>query len=175
MIEGDDNMKTSELIEKVNNNTSIIAKLEYGKIAFYCQDNDYYFYGCPVDATALESGKSYIQCIANVSMEDIFRVGIYLTEYLKTPFKDREDIKRYMVWYETISGEYIRVIHRDATENSGFNYYYCKSVDDFICGDDQRFRIVSQLTEKDIMSLPEKFIPKQFGGIGFTECVEVKE
>ena len=51
----------------------------------------------------------------------------------------------------------------------------CKSIDDFIYGDDQRFKVVSQLTEKDIMSLPEKFIPKQFGGLGFTECVEVKE
>ena len=168
-------MKTSELIEKVNNNTSIIAKLEYGKIAFYCQDNDYYFYGCPVDATALESGMSYIQCIANVSMEDIFRTGIYLTEYLKTPLKDREDIKRYMVWYETMNGEYIRVVYRNVTASNGFSDYYCKSIDDFIYGDDQRFRIVSQLTEKDIMRLPEKFIPKQFGGIGFTECVEVKE
>ena len=65
-------MKTQELIENVNDNTSIIAKLEYGKISFYCHDNDFYFYSCPVDATALESGKSYIQCIANVSMEDIF-------------------------------------------------------------------------------------------------------
>ena len=168
-------MKTSELIEKVNNNTSIIAKLEYGKIVFYCQDNYYYFYSCPVDATALESGMSYIQCIANVSMEDIFRTGIYLTEYLKTPLKDREDIKRYMVWYETMNGEYIRVVYRNVTASNGFSDYYCKSIDDFIYGDDQRFRIVSQLTEKDIMRLPEKFIPKQFGGIGFTECVEVKE
>lgn len=167
-------MKTQELIENINDNTSIIAKLEYEKISFYCHDNDFYFYSCPVDATALESGKSYIQCIANVSMEDIFRTGIYLTEYLKTPLKDREDIKRYMVWNETIHDGYVHVIYRDVTSDSGFNDYFCKSVDDFICGDDQRFRIVSQLTEKDIMSLPEKFIPKQFGGIGFTECVEVR-
>ena len=168
-------MKTSELIEKVNNNTSIIAKLEYGKIAFYCKDNDYYFYGCPVDAIALEDGISYLQCIVNVSMEDIFKVGVYLTEYLKTPLKDREDIKRYMVWNETIHDGYVHVIYRDVTSTTGFNDYFCKGVDDFICGDDQRFRIDSQLTEKDIMSLPEKFIPKQFGGMGFTECVEVRE
>ena len=168
-------MKTSELIEKVNNNTSIIAKLEYGKIAFYCKDNNYYFYGCPVDAIALEDGISYLQCIVNVSMEDIFKVGVYLTEYLKTPLKDREDIKRYMVWNETIHDGYVHVIYRDVTSTTGFNDYFCKGVDDFICGDDQRFRIDSQLTEKDIMSLPEKFIPKQFGGMGFTECVEVRE
>lgn len=168
-------MKTSELIEKVNNNTSIIAKLEYGKIVFYCQDNDFYFYSCPVDATGLESGISYIQFIANVSMEDIFRTGLYLAEYLKTPLKDREDIKRYMVWHETMHSGYVHVIYRDVTSDSGFNDYFCKSVDDFICGDDQRFRIVSQLTEKDIMSLPEKFIPKQFGGLGFTECMEVRQ
>ena len=167
-------MKTSELIENVNDNTSIIAKLEYGKISVYCHDNDFYFYSCPVDATALESGMSYIQCITNVSMEDIFRTGIYLTEYLKTPLKDREDIKRYMVWHETMHDGYVHVIYRDVTSDSGFNDYFCKSVDDFIFGDDQRFRIVSQLTEKDIMSLPEKFIPKQFGGMGFTECVEVR-
>lgn len=167
-------MKTSELIEKVNNNTSIIAKLEYGKIAFYCQDNDYYFYGCPVDATALESGMSYIQCIKNVSMEDIFRAGIYLTEYLKTPLKDREEVKKYLVWHETMHGGYVHVIYRDVASDSGFNDYFCKSVDDFICGDDQRFRIVSQLTEENIMKLPNKFIPKQFGGMGFTECVEVR-
>ena len=168
-------MKTSELIEKVNNNTSIIAKLEYGKIAFYCQDNDFYFYSCPVDATALESGKSYIQCIANVSMEDIFRVGIYLTEYLKTPFKDREDVKKYYVWFKDVSSLYANVIHKDETNTTGFmSYPRCDDISDFKKEASLYFVEKAQLTEKDIMRLPEKFIPKQFGGLGFTECAEVK-
>ena len=163
-------MKTQELIKRVKNELSLKAVVEGLYIVFYELDADEEFYKYPVDGTNVGEGISYMWNIGDVSMRDIVNLGEMLKEY-----REKKEEKKYLVWYETISGEYIRVIHRDATENSGFNYYYCKSIDDFIYGDDQRFRIVSQLTEKDIMSLPEKFIPKQFGGIGFTECVEVKE
>ena len=168
-------MKTQELIKRVKNELSLKAVVEGLYIVFYELDADEEFYKYPVDGTNVGEGISYMWNIGDVSMRDIFNLGEMLKEYRGEPCSERKEEKKYLVWYETISGEYIRVIHRDATENSGFNYYYCKSIDDFIYGDDQRFRIVSQLTEKDIMSLPEKFIPKQFGGIGFTECVEVKE
>ena len=168
-------MKTQELIKRVKNELSLKAVVEGLYIVFYELDADEEFYKYPVDGTNVGEGISYMWNIGDVSMRDIFNLGEMLKEYRGEPCSERKEEKKYLVWYETISGEYIRVIHRDATENSGFNYYYCKSIDDLIYGDDQRFRIVSQLTEKDIMRLPEKFIPKQFGGIGFTECVEVKE
>lgn len=167
-------MKTQELIKRVKNELSLKAVVEGLYIVFYEWDADEEFYKYPVDGTNVGEGISYMWNIGDVSMRDIFNLGEVLKEYRETSVGERKEEKKYLVWYETISGEYVRVVYRDATENSGFNYYYCKSIDDFICGDDQRFRIVSQLTEKDIMSLPEKFIPKQFGGIGFTECVEVK-
>lgn len=169
-------MKTSELIKRAKNELSLKAVVEGLYIVFYELDADEEFYKYPVDGTNVGEGISYMWNIGDVSMRDIFNLGEMLKEYRETPTVERKEAeKKYLVWYETISGEYIRVIHRDATENSGFNYYYCKSIDDFVYGDDQRFKVVSRLTEKDIMRLPEKFIPKQFGGLGFTECVEVKE
>ena len=169
-------MKTQELIKRVKNELSLKAVVEGLYVVFYECDSEEEFYKYPVDGTNVGEGISYMWNIGDVSMRDIFNLGEMLKEYRETPMVERKEAeKKYLVWYETISEEYIRVIHRDATENSGFNYYYRKSIDDFIYGDDQRFRIVSQLTEKDIMSLPEKFIPRQFGGIGFPECVEVKE
>lgn len=168
-------MKTQELIKRVKNELSLKAVVEGLYIVFYELDADEEFYKYPVDGTDIGEGISYMRNINNFSIKDIFNLGEILNEYRETPVSDRKEEKKYLVWYETINGEYICVVCRDATENNGFNYYYCKSIDDFIYGDDQRFKVVSRLTEKDIMRLPEKFIPKQFGGIGFTECVEVKE
>ena len=169
-------MKTSELIERVKNELSLKAVVEGLYIVFYELDADEEFYKYPVDGTNVGEGISYMWNIGDVSMRDIFNLGEMLKEYRETPMVERKEAeKKYLVWYETINGEYIRVVYRNVTASNGFSDYYCKSIDDFIYGDDQRFRIVSQLTEKDIMRLPEKFIPKQFGGLGFTECVEVKE
>ena len=168
-------MKTSELIERVKNELSLKAVVEGLYIVFYELDADEEFYKYPVDGTGIGEGISYMWNIGDVSMRDIFNLREMLKEYRETPMVERKEAeKKYLVWYETINGEYIRVVYRDVTASNGFSDYYCKSIDDFIYGGDQRFRIVSQLTEKDIMSLPEKFIPKQFGGIGFTECVEVR-
>ena len=175
MIKGDDNMKTSELIERAKDEVMLKAVVEGLYIVFYEFDSDEEFYKYPVDGTNVGEGISYMWNIGDVSMRDIINLGEMLKEYRETPVSERKEEKKYLVWYETMHGGYIRVIYRDVTASNGFSDYYCKSIDDFIYGDDQRFRIVSQLTEKDIMSLPEKFIPKQFGGIGFTECVEVKE
>lgn len=168
-------MKTSELIKRVKNELSLNAVVEGLYIVFYEWDADEEFYKYPVDGTNVGEGISYMWNIGDISMRDIFDLGEVLKEYRETPVNERKEEKKYYVWIETMREGYIHVIYRDITSDSGFNDYFCKSVDDFICGDDQRFRIVLQLTEKDIMSLPEKFIPKQFGGIGFTECVEVKE
>ena len=168
-------MKTSELIERAKDEVMLKAVVEGLYIVFYEWDSEEEFYKYPIDGTNIDEGISCMRNINDYSMKDILNLGWILKEYRETPCNERKEGKKYLVWYETIGGEYIRVIHRDATENSGFNYYYCKSIDDFIYGDDQRFKVVSQLTEKDIMRLPEKFIPKQFGGLGFTECVEVKE
>jgi len=168
-------MKTSELIKRVKNELMLRAVVEGLYVVFYECDSEEEFYKYPVDGTDIGEGISYMWNINNSSMKDILNLGGILKEYRETPCNERKEGKKYLVWYETISGEYIRVIHRDATASNGFSDYYCKSIDDFIYGDDQRFKVVSRLTEKDIISLPEKFIPKQFGGIGFTECVEVKE
>lgn len=167
-------MKTQELIKRVKNELSLKAVVEGLYIVFYELDADEEFYKYPVDGTDIGEGISYMRNINDSSMKDILNLGEILKEYRETPCSERKERKKYLVWHETMHEGYIHVIYRDVTSDSGFNDYFCKSVDDFICGDDQRFRIVSQLTEKDIMSLPEKFIPKQFGGMGFTECVEVK-
>ena len=168
-------MKISELIKIAKNELSLKVVVEGLYIVFYELDSDEEFYKYPVDGTNVGEGISYMWNIGGVSMRDIFNLGEMLKEYRETPCSERKEIKKYIVWHETMREGYIHVIYRDVTSDSGFNDYFCKSVDDFICGDDQGFRIVLQLTEKDIMSLPEKFIPKQFGGMGFTECVEVKE
>ena len=169
-------MKTSELIERAKDEVMLKAVVEGLYIVFYEWDSEEEFYKYPVDGTYVGEGISYMWNIGDVSMRDIVNLGEMLKEYRETPMVERKEAeKKYLVWYETINGEYIRVVYRNVTASNGFSDYYCKSIDDFIYGDDQRFRIVSQLTEKDIMRLPEKFIPKQFGGLGFTECVEVKE
>jgi len=175
MIGGDDNMKIQELIKRVKNELSLKAVVEGLYIVFYELDADEEFYKYPVDGTDIGEGISYMYNIKDLSIRDIFNLGEVLKEYRETPVSERKEEKKYLVWYETMHGGYIRVIYRDVTASNGFSDYYCKSIDDFIYGDDQRFKVVSRLTEKDIMRLPEKFIPKQFGGIGFTECVEVKE
>jgi hypothetical protein len=168
-------MKTSELIKTVKDKVRIKAVVEGLYITFYEWDSEEEFYRYPVDGTDIGAGISYMWNIGDVSMRDIFNLGEILKEYGETPVNERKEEKKYYVWIETMHEGYIHVIYRDITSDSGFNDYFCRSIDDFVYGNDQRFKVVSRLTEKDIMRLLEKFIPKQFGGLGFTECVEVKE
>lgn len=96
-------MKTTELIEKLNNvDGDIKADVNSNKIVItHTIQNNWYnrvtypMFDIPLEATCLGDGLSYSENWTGVILEDLGKIANLLEEYVKTPQKDRSEPKYY--------------------------------------------------------------------------------
>jgi len=146
-------MKTTELIEKVNNKIkSIDAKLEGNEIHFYENKKGQPFYKFPTWGKSRGSGTADFMNLGENSWDNVYMLHIFqlldlLDEYIATDLEDRKEEKKYYVLVPTIKNNLY--MFRYANEDIGFFLYKTE--------EDLKKSQCNQFTEEEIKKIDERY------------------
>lgn len=104
-------------------------------------------------------------------LEDIKLLSL-ITEYVNTPYRERIAEEKYFIHWTDFDGTMYFLDDNCLNDNYYGNNSEFKSVEHLIETEEEDVYHY-QFTEPEIKMLPNKWIPAEFGGIGFTNLISV--
>lgn len=101
-----------------------------------------------------------------------------LSQYLDTPDEDRMTKEYYYIYWSDVCGGEFFLDHGIIDDQEYFSFETCRTfngVKELEEDNGTHYLKPYQFTEDEVKSIPARWRPSYFGGIGFTEYVKVKD